>query len=129
MIQPLDVALLAAIWRELERAAGDESEAAWAVWERMKSEPALCNAWLRNVEPMIDNRLELSKLAEEALRVTAGDEAAVERAFRELIDSRENPAAADRVSSDYKLIVGVFVSIGGRRLRRGAVSMETDRRD
>ena len=41
MIQPLDVALLAAIWRELERAAGDESEAAWAVWERMKSEPAL----------------------------------------------------------------------------------------
>jgi|GraSoiStandDraft_38_1057308.scaffolds.fasta_scaffold42164_3 hypothetical protein len=38
MIQPLDVALLAAIWRELERAAGDESEAAWAVWERMKSE-------------------------------------------------------------------------------------------
>jgi len=111
MIQPLDVALLAAIWRELERAAGDESEAAWAVWERMKSEPALCNAWLRNVEPMIDNRLELSKLAEEALRVTAGDEAAVERAFRELIDSRENPAAADRVSSDYKLIVGVFVSI------------------
>jgi len=129
MIQPLDVALLAAIWRELERAAGDESEAAWAVWERMKSEPALCNAWLRNVEPMIDNRLELSKLAEEALRVTAGDEAAVERAFRELIDSRENPAAAERVSSDYKLIVGVFVSIGGRRLRRGAVSMETDRRD
>jgi hypothetical protein len=111
MIQPLDVALLAAIWRELERAAGDESEAAWAVWERMKSEPALCNAWLRNVEPMIDNRLELSKLAEEALRVTAGDEAAVERAFRELIDSRENPAAAERVSSDYKLIVGVFVSI------------------
>jgi hypothetical protein len=111
MIQPLDVALLAAIWRELERAAGDESEAAWAVWERMKSEPALCNAWLRNVEPMIDNRLELSKLAEKALRVTAGDEAAVERAFRELIDSRENPAAAERVSSDYKLIVGVFVSI------------------
>jgi hypothetical protein len=111
MIQPLDVALLAAIWRELERAAGDESEAAWAVWERMKSEPALCNAWLRNVEPTIDNRLELSKLAEEALRVTAGDEAAVERAFRELIDSRENPAAAERVSSDYKLIVGVFVSI------------------
>ena len=37
---------------------------------------------------MIDNRLELSKLAEEALRVTAGDAAAAERAFRELIDSR-----------------------------------------
>jgi hypothetical protein len=112
MIQPLDVALLAAIWRELERALGDESEAAWAVWERMKSEPVLCNAWLRHVEPVIDNRLELSKLAEEALRVTArGDEAAAERAFRELIDSRENPATAKRVSSDFKLIVGVFVNI------------------
>ena len=111
MIQPLDVGLLAAIWRELERSAGDESEAAWAVWDRMKTEPALLDAWLRHVEPMIDNRLELSKLAEEALRVTAGDQAAAERAFRELIDSRENPAAAERVSSDYKLIVGVFVSI------------------
>ena len=111
MIPPSDVALLAAIWRALERCAGDEAEAAWAVWERMKSEPALLDAWLRHVEPMIDNRLELSKLAEEALRVTAGDEAAAERAFRELIDSRENPAAAERASSDYKLIVGVFVSI------------------
>ena len=54
----------------------------------MKTEPALLDAWLRHVEPMIDNRLELSKLAEEALRVTAGDAAAAERAFRELIDSR-----------------------------------------
>jgi hypothetical protein len=76
VIRPSDVALLAAIWRALERCAGDEAEAAWAVWERMKSEPALLDAWLRHVEPMIDNRLELSKLAEEALRVTAGDEAA-----------------------------------------------------
>ncbi len=95
----------------------------------MKSEPALCNAWLRHVEPMIDNRLELSKLAEEALRVSAGDEAAAaERAFRELIDSRENPATAERVSSDYKLIVGVFVSIVRSATEAWRRGMETDRR-
>ncbi len=58
MIERSDVALLAAIWRELDQYGGDESRAAWAVYERMKVDPMLLDAFLVHLGPVINDALE-----------------------------------------------------------------------
>jgi hypothetical protein len=66
VIKPSDVALLAAMWRALEQHAGDEAEAAWAVWERMKAEPALREAFFEHIE--IDASLSYGSTAKRRLK-------------------------------------------------------------
>jgi hypothetical protein len=94
VIDASDLALLAAIWRALEEGGGDETEAAWAVWNRMKTEPGLLNAFLRHV-PQFDEASDLFRIAQESLADAGGGDANAGRAFRERTEPRENPDAAD----------------------------------
>jgi hypothetical protein len=125
VIERSDIALLAAIWRELEEHEGDEADAAWAVWERIKEDSALRQTLLVHIREAVADAPELRDRAEEALRVTEGDYAAAQQALQELIDPRENPETAERVEADVQILNNVFVEImhrateAWRRERRG----------
>jgi hypothetical protein len=119
VIDPRDVALLAAIWHALEEHGGDERYAAEAVWGRLKANADVREALLRNIEALVYDTGDIHRLAEQVLR-----DPGAPAAFRERIEAKASPTTEDRVG---RVVVGGFLEI--IRMATEAWHRERERRE